>query len=73
MIFEKKLSLREFLRLQAGAVDPNPRGQVRRGGMNHGLTNRQLVKKMKERNKRKKPIYLLLLEYKRRLRELGPS
>ena len=65
------LSVKEFEELKAGAIDPNPMGPVRRAGMNSDLTDEKLAAKIKERNKQRKPVYLLLLEYKTRLEKLG--
>ena len=61
------LSLTEFKELEGNAIDPTPRGSVARAGMNSGLTDSELVSKIRERNRQRKPVYLLLLEYKNRL------
>lgn len=61
------ISREELEKLTAGSVDPNPLGRIARPYDNVNLTDKELVQKIRERNKDGKPTTLLRFEYERRL------
>jgi hypothetical protein len=65
------ISWKELEEFRRRAIDPMPLGPVMRGEMNRGLSDELLCSRLKERISRGAPVYLLLLEYERRLHERG--
>lgn len=63
------LSWKELMNLTEDSVDPHPFNTVVRSNMNTGLSDKELVRTIKTRNRQRKPTYLLRLEYQRRLRQ----
>jgi hypothetical protein len=65
------LSRNELNRLTGDSVDPTGFGPVRSHFENVDLTDEELVQRIKERNRVRKPTYKLRLEYERRLKQRG--
>jgi hypothetical protein len=65
------LSKDEIKRFTSDSVDPTGWGPVRSHFENVGLTDAELVQRIKARNRAGKPTYKLRLEYKRRLKQRG--
>ena len=63
------LSREELGKFKAEAIDAEPIGEVRRRYDNVDLTDIELINCISERVIGRKPVYLLLLEYERRLQQ----
>ena len=65
------LSRQELAELTAASIDPQPWGHLVRKEMNRGLTDEELVARIKKRNSYAEATALLRYEYRRRLEERG--
>lgn len=66
-----QLSREELERFTRESVDPHPWGNVQRPFDNVGLSDGELRRRIIERNRERKPSYLLRMEYERRLTQRG--
>ena len=63
------LSRQELAELTTASIDPQPWGKLVRREMNKGLTDEELVAKIKKCNNYAETTALLRYEYRRRLEE----
>lgn len=63
------LSRAELEQLNRESVDPQPLGRVVNIYDNVDMSDEELVAKIKQRNKDRKPTYKLRMEYERRLKQ----
>lgn len=63
------LSRAELEQLNRESVDPQPLGRVVNMYDNVDMSDEELVEKIRQRNKDRKPTYKLRMEYERRLRQ----
>jgi hypothetical protein len=66
-----QLSREELERFTRESVDPHSWGNVQRPFDNVGLSDGELRRRIIERNRERKPSYLLRMEYERRLTQRG--
>jgi hypothetical protein len=66
-----QLSREELDKFTRESVDPKPLGPVQRSFHNVGLGDGELRRRIIERNRDRKPTYLLRMEYERRLGQRG--
>jgi hypothetical protein len=66
-----QLSREELDKFTRESVDPKPLGPVQRPVHNVGLSDSELRRRIIERNRDRKPTYLLRMEYERRLGQRG--
>jgi len=65
------LSREELERFTLQSADPKPLGRVARPHHNAGLTDKELIQKIDQRNDQGEPTFLLRQEYQRRLDQRG--
>lgn len=65
------LSRAELEQLNRESMDPQPLGRVVNIYDNVEMSDEELVAKIKQRNKDRKPTYKLRMEYERRLKQRG--
>jgi hypothetical protein len=63
------ISREELEQLNNESVDPQPLGRVVNIYDNVDISDEELVAKIKQRNKDRKPTYKLRMEYERRLKQ----